>query len=250
MSIGTGTGAAQRQLEPGKSPRPGKAWMLALACLVGAWVLLAGYDLIANSGQLGSSSAAAAKPSSPAPRTAAPGASGTPAAARSAAAPSRSAPTRSAAGQPAWRPLGVESVTAFGPDGAPDGDNPEIAYRILNVSTDQPWFSQWYATPEFGGLRSGTGLMLELESTATVTEVGLTLGSEPGADVQVRVGSSPSVDLPTVATAQGVGGTVRLTAATPAAGRYVLIWFTRLPPDGQGHYQVNVYGVSLDGTSS
>jgi hypothetical protein len=29
----------------------------------------------------------------------------------------------------------------------------------------------------------------------------------------------------------------------------VLIWFTRLPPDGQGHYQVSVYSVSVDGLS-
>ena len=38
-----------------------------------------------------------------------------------------------------------------------------------------------------------------------------------------------------------------LTAATAAKGRYVLIWFTRLPPDGHGHYQVSVYDVEVDG---
>lgn len=239
MSIGTGTGAARRQLKLKKPPRPGSAWKLALAGLIGAWVVLAGYDLTANSGQLGLSAAVSARS---APRTATPAAS---AARRSPAA----TPTRSAASQPAWRPLGVVSITAFGPDGTSDGDNPGITDRILDVSTDQPWFSQWYATPEFGNLRSGTGLMLELESAATVADVRLTLGSEPGTDVQMRVGNTPSLDLPTVAAASGVGGTVRLTAETPAQGRYVLIWFTRLPPDGQGHYQVNVYDVSVDGTS-
>ena len=100
-----------------------------------------------------------------------------------------------------------------------------------------------------GGLRTGTGLLLDLGKSVTVTDVQLTLGSEPGADIQVRVGGIPSVNLPTVASAWGAGGTVRLTAATPAAGRYVLIWFTRLPADGQGHYQVNVYNVSVDGVS-
>jgi hypothetical protein len=28
----------------------------------------------------------------------------------------------------------------------------------------------------------------------------------------------------------------------------VLIWFTRLPPNSQGEYQVDVYGVTIDGT--
>ncbi|HEX4292055.1 MAG TPA: hypothetical protein VH021_24225 [Trebonia sp.] len=50
------------------------------------------------------------------------------------------------------------------------------------------------------------------------------------------------------ASAYGVGGTVRLTATALARGRYVLIWFTRLPPNSQGEYQVDVYSVSVDGT--
>jgi hypothetical protein len=28
----------------------------------------------------------------------------------------------------------------------------------------------------------------------------------------------------------------------------VLIWFTLLPPDGQGHYQISVYNITVDGT--
>jgi hypothetical protein len=138
-------------------------------------------------------------------------------------------------------------VAAFGPAGTADGDNPGLASRILDVSTDQPWYTQWYATPEFGDLRSGTGLLLTLSKTAVVRDVRLALGSAPGTDVQVRVGNSPSPDLPTVASASGVDGTVRLALTTPATGRYVLIWFTRLPPDGHGHYQVSVYNVFVDG---
>jgi hypothetical protein len=43
---------------------------------------------------------------------------------------------------------------------------------------------------------------------------------------------------------------VRLAAKDPAEGRYVLIWFTRLPPDSQGHYQVSVYRAFVDGTET
>ena len=140
------------------------------------------------------------------------------------------------------------SITAFGPEGTADGDNPGLASRILDVATDQPWYSQWYLTPEFGGLRQGTGLLLDLGEIATVADVNLALGSAPGTDVQVRVGDTPSLTLPIAATGQGVGGTVRLTAKPHVKGRYVLIWFTRLPTIGQGHYQVSVYNVAVDGT--
>jgi hypothetical protein len=40
---------------------------------------------------------------------------------------------------------------------------------------------------------------------------------------------------------------VRLTLATPAQGRYVLVWFTRLPPDPAGTYKAAVYGISVKG---
>ncbi len=73
-----------------------------------------------------------------------------------------------------------------------------------------------------------------------------------GADVQVRVGNSATpLDLPVMASATDVGGTVRLPATSAASGRYVLVWFTRLPPNGQpGEYQVDVYGVRVDGIAS
>jgi hypothetical protein len=145
--------------------------------------------------------------------------------------------------------LNVASVVAVGPDGTADGDNPGTVSRVLAPDAGQPWYTQWYATPEFGNLRSGTGLLLDMGETVSVREVQLVLGSEPGADVQVRVGSSPLLDLPTVASATSAGGTVRLTATAPAKGRYVLIWFTQLPPDGHGHYQVSVYSAAVDGTA-
>jgi hypothetical protein len=143
----------------------------------------------------------------------------------------------------------VSSVAAFGPEGLSDGDNPGIASRVLGKSTGQPWYSQWYATPEFGDLRSGTGILLDMGDTVTVADVRLVLGSEPGADVQVHVGDSPYlVNQPPAASARDVGGTVRMAATAPATGRYVLIWFTRLPPDTAGHYRVSVYSAAVDGT--
>jgi len=35
----------------------------------------------------------------------------------------------------------------------------------------------------------------------------------------------------------------------PARGRYVLIWFTRLPPDPSGTFRAEVWNVRLEGRS-
>jgi hypothetical protein len=42
---------------------------------------------------------------------------------------------------------------------------------------------------------------------------------------------------------------MRLRLTTPAHGRYVLIWFTRLPPDPAGTFQASVHNVRLEGRS-
>jgi hypothetical protein len=40
---------------------------------------------------------------------------------------------------------------------------------------------------------------------------------------------------------------VRLHLTSPAHGRYVLIWFTKLPTDSSGAFQAHVEGVTLQG---
>jgi hypothetical protein len=225
--------------------------------------MLAGYDLITMGVQIGSNNLAASSSKATASSKA------TQAGARhgsvrssisspavptssSRAVPTSPAPSKVAtptAASPAWHSLGVTSAAAFGPDGLSDGDNPGLASRIVDVSTDQPWYSQWYATPEFGNLRSGTGLLLDMGETVSVKSAQLELGAAPGADVQVLAGNDADLaDMSTVASASGVSGTVQLTATTAVRGRYVLVWFTRLPPNSQGEYQVDVYSVTIDGT--
>jgi hypothetical protein len=113
------------------------------------------------------------------------------------------------------------------------------------------WQTDWYATPAFGGLQSGTGLLLDMGKSVNVSSVQLTLASEPGATVQLRVGDTPALaDLSQVDEASNAGGTLRLAPTSPASGQYVLIWFTRLPPDSAGTYQETVSDVSVSGTAS
>ena len=229
--------------EPGEPERPSTWWKLVLVGTVGVFVALAAYGLFSVSRGLGSTSVASVSR----------GASPTPAYRTEGTSPSASAttpaktPTASPASSPASRSLSVASIVAFGPDGTSDGDNPGIVSRI-NGSEEQPWSSSWYASPEFGNLQAGTGLLLDMSTPVTVSSVQLVLGSQQGADIQVRVGNTAALaDLSTVATATDTGGSVRLSVATRASGRYVLIWFTALPPNGQGNYQVSVYSAMVDG---
>jgi cytoskeletal protein RodZ len=144
--------------------------------------------------------------------------------------------------------LPVASVAAYGPDGFADGDNPGNAGYATARDATLPWTSQWYVSPDFGMLKHGTGLLLDLGGKVTVTSVRLDLAGYQGADLQIRVGNGTAPqDLRVAAKASDVGGVVKLTVRQPAAARYLLIWFTRLPPDGSGHYQVSVSHVVVTG---
>ena len=174
------------------------------------------------------------------------------AAAASAAASAQAAPTATATAPrtpaaPPQRTIAPVSAEAFGPDGTADGDNPQNAGRVLTDPADG-WVTQWYATANFGALKQGTGLLLDMGHTVTIATVRLTLGSYPGTNLELRLGTSPVFGaLPVVASANNAGTVLSLSLKAPVRARYVLLWFTKLPPDGAGTYQEFVHGVTIRG---
>ena len=135
---------------------------------------------------------------------------------------------------------------AFGPDGPADGDNPNNAMNAVRPSAAEPCTTQWYATATFGQLKSGTGLLLDMGRTVTVTRAAINLGVGSGADLQLRAGNQAG-NLHAVTSAAGVGGDVVLHLREPVRARYLLVWFTQLPAAANGQYQASVYHVTVDG---
>jgi hypothetical protein len=194
------------------------------------------------------------------------GHSGKPAAARHPAAPAdtgqpATTPPASAAGQAsptpgaspsataaAARVLRPASAAAFGPDGTADGDGMAQAGRTIDGSTVTDWRTDWYSTPHFGGLQDGTGMLLDMGKTVTVDSVRVVFGGEAGAGFEIRTGNAPAPRaLRQAATESDAGGTVDVRLATPEQARYVLLWFTLLPPDNAGTYQAQVDEISVRG---
>jgi hypothetical protein len=254
VTVETELGPVEPASEEPKQPgNPGKKWLVFLGCLVVVFVVLGTYDIVSGGVGSGADTAAsgtaspavthrAVAPASPAPLL--------PVSPIAVAPPSASYPGLfpSPATTLTPRSLAVSAVAAFGPQGMSDGDDPGLASRVLDDGA-QPWSSSWYLTSEFGNRQTGTGLLLDMGKSVTVSSVLLKLGGQPGAVVQVRVGNTAVLDdMFIVSTATDVGGTVRLPTEVAASGRYVLIWFTALPSIGQGKYQVSVYKATVDGT--
>lgn len=146
------------------------------------------------------------------------------------------------------RTLTPASAVAFDPYGAGQAGNSDLARLAIDGNGVTAWHTAWYTTAHFGNLYAGTGLLVDMGRTVTITSAQITLGRARGADLQLRVGAAPTLaDLPPVARANGAGGAVSLQLATPARGRYVLIWFTSLPPGPAGTFQASVYHLRLEG---
>ena len=159
------------------------------------------------------------------------------------------APAPSAAPAPSVRALKPVSVMAFDPYGDGQGENSSLAPLAIDASRATSWHTDWYAAPRFGNLKPGTGLLLDMGRDVTITSVRVLLGGASGADFQLRAGDAGSslAKLRPVARAAGAGGNVRLRLAAPVHARYLLIWFTKLPPDSSGTFQADVYNVKVEG---
>jgi cytoskeletal protein RodZ len=237
--------------KPERPRRSGRLVVLALALVVAAGVagfFLWGYHPGSGSGaSVGANSHASAS-------QAASGQPGSPAAASSAPASAAPSPSPSAAtpapapARPRARALKPARAAAFGPYGTGRGDNPQNAHLAIDGRPRTAWQTDWYTTPQFGNLYRGTGLLLDMGRKVTITAVRVLLGPAAGAHFQIRVGPRPQLaNLRPVARSAGPGGMVNLKLGSRPRGRYVLVWFTRLPPNAAGHFQVAVHGVRVRG---
>jgi hypothetical protein len=150
--------------------------------------------------------------------------------------------------------LTAVSATAVGPDGASDGDHPQLAPYVIDPHSATAWITHWYASAHFGDLKDGTGLLLDMGKPVTIKQIELALAGSPGfwgANLEIRIGDTPNLaNVTPVAMAEGVGGWVSAELPHAVQGRYIQIWFTKLPLDSWGTYQEHVYGVTVRGSTA
>ena len=140
----------------------------------------------------------------------------------------------------------------------PGDENTNEASFAIDGSPDTAWHTQYYfGSPKFGGLKSGTGLVLDMGNPVAVASVTVTFGPVPGANVRIEVGNDDTrapATLPTfttVARGRDVSGRVRFPAHAAPQGRFVLIWFTKLPPQTPGsesRFEAQVFNVVVRGS--
>lgn len=139
-------------------------------------------------------------------------------------------------------------------------DNPSSAQDALGGNSGSYWQTQYYiGKPVFGGLKKGTGLVLDLGKSVQVGKVTVDFGSQCCATAKIALGNAAAAQalhgaaaesasppgFTTVASTSHAVGSYTFTASGHARGRYLLVWFTKLPPmaGAANKYQADVYNI-------
>lgn len=157
--------------------------------------------------------------------------------------------------------LPIRAVTSFDPfgddnadtvsDGAAGREREALAKNAMDGSKTSSWKSERYSTADADG-KGGVGLVFDLGTSQSIASVTVKF-SEIGS--AVRVGVTDSIDSDPAQwqiLATAPAGKARVTLRTPreVAGRYVLLWFAKLPPSVQhpNMHQVRVANMIVRGT--
>jgi len=145
------------------------------------------------------------------------------------------------------QPLAVAAASALDPLGD-DSENDDDVPLVLDGDPATAWSSETYSSADLGGLKEGVGLALDLGQEASVSGVDLGLAGG-GATVEVRTSPDGRFEGSTVvATAEGAapaaGQPVAVDLPSPAATRWVVLWFTALPQTDDG-FRVDLSSVAV-----
>ncbi|MFD2077996.1 putative peptidoglycan lipid II flippase [Actinopolymorpha cephalotaxi] len=140
----------------------------------------------------------------------------------------------------AGSPVRITGAGDFDPPPGGNGEeHPEDVGKAHDGDQSTLWTTMSYRNnPQLGGLKPGVGMWFDLGKPVDVGRVELSLRSG-GTDVQLRAAPEGASSAPTsiddwqeIAKQDGAGGEVTLRPDKPVRTRFLLVWLTKLPPDG------------------
>jgi eukaryotic-like serine/threonine-protein kinase len=119
----------------------------------------------------------------------------------------------------------------------PSGGHADTHADTAGAATDGDpgsfWYTQFYATSAFGGLKTGLGLVLDAGRAVKATQLTVT-SNTPGFTAQVLAGNTLAAR-PAADSAVKTVGAHTTFALRGASAKYYVLWITRLPSGGLVH---------------
>jgi hypothetical protein len=161
------------------------------------------------------------------------------------------------AGSTVLTPAGADTFNIFGSD----DENAAQVQQAIDTgpgSLKTSWATDYYVgQPKFGGLKSGTGLLLDMGREVRLSQVSVLFGSKCCTTAEIYLGDSNAKsrsaldNFKLVAPSATASGNHVFTTSGDATGRYVLIWITSLPPKqgSANQFQALIYNVIVRGAA-
>ncbi|MFH0517438.1 protein kinase family protein [Streptomyces sp. M41] len=141
--------------------------------------------------------------------------------------------------KPVSKPIAIQSARDFDPLGSDGSENSRDIDSVRDSDASSYWQTSYYASSDFGRLKSGVGVILDLGKVQQVGKVTVTFVGDTS--VELRAASGDTGSEPTsldgfAKVAEGSGTSVTLKPGDAVKARYLLVWLTDLPKqadDGQ-----------------
>jgi eukaryotic-like serine/threonine-protein kinase len=124
----------------------------------------------------------------------------------------------------------LHGVGNYDPQGNPDS-HADTASAATDGSSGTDWYTQIYATPEFGNLKSGLGLVVDAGRSVKLRTLTVQTPT-PGFVAQIQAGNSARGPFADDSSAQTVSSSTTFTLSGRTA-QYYVVWISRLPGGGK-----------------
>jgi serine/threonine-protein kinase len=134
---------------------------------------------------------------------------------------------------PATAGVQLQGVGIYDPSGAHADTHGSSAPQATDGNPGTYWYTQRYASQDFGGLKDGLGLVLSTGKSVALKRLTVTTDT-PGFEAKILVGDAPTGNFSDNSETQLVGASTTFTLAG-RSGSYYVVWLTSLPPGGVAH---------------
>ena len=132
-------------------------------------------------------------------------------------------------------PLGSATIASFDPAAQDGVEHPELVTFLTDGKQATVWTTEKYANRDFGGLKAGIGIVIDLGRAITVSELRVR-GASSGWSASVYIADGAADTIDSWGNARARRGNVAGEAAftfPPTRGRTVLLWITDLGDTAQ-----------------
>jgi serine/threonine protein kinase len=165
-------------------------------------------------------------------------------------------------GSTVLKPVLDRTFNIFGTDSEDGSEAP----NAIDGSNSTGWATSfYYDSANFGGLKPGTGLLLDMGKEVRLSQVELLFGGSGDTTAEIYLGNSAVMsktalsNFTRVSPSASVSGAHNFPVSSQATGRYVLIWLTSLPQlsqapagaePGRTYYQATIDNIVVRGSAA